>query len=44
MDVEVPFFQPTKYSLEFPFFENKDSDNHIDILGRDDEKYQQYHE
>ena len=31
----MPPFQPSKYSLEFPFFETKDSDNYIDILGRD---------
>ena len=31
----MPSFQPSNYSLEFPFFETKDSDNHIDILGRD---------
>jgi hypothetical protein len=36
MDVDMPSFQPSNYSLEFPFFEKKDSDNHIDILGRDD--------
>ena len=36
MDVDMPPFQPSKYSLEFPFFETKDSDNYIDILGRDD--------
>jgi len=36
MDVDMPSFQPSKYSLEFPFFETKDIDNHIDILGRDD--------
>lgn len=36
MDVDLPPFQPSKYSLEFPFFETKDSDNYIDILGRDD--------
>ena len=36
MDVDMPSFQPSKYSLELPFFEEKDSDKHIDILGRDD--------
>ena len=36
MDVDFPSFDPSRYSLEFPFFELKDSDNHIDILGRDD--------
>ena len=36
MDVDMPPFQPSNYSLEFPFFETKDSDNHLDILGRDD--------
>ncbi len=35
MDVEMPSFQPSNYSLEFPFFEIKDS-HHFDILGRDD--------
>jgi hypothetical protein len=32
----VPSFQRLNYSLEFPFFEEEESDNHIDILGRDD--------
>jgi hypothetical protein len=36
MDVDMPSFEPSSYLLEFPFFETKDSDNHIDILGRDD--------
>lgn len=36
MDVDIPSFDPSKYSLEFPFFETKESDNHIEILGRDD--------
>jgi hypothetical protein len=35
MDVDMPVFQPSNYSLEFPFFETKERDYYIDILGRD---------
>jgi hypothetical protein len=36
MDVGVDSFQPSNYSLEYPFFDSKISDEHIEILGRDD--------
>jgi hypothetical protein len=36
MDADMPYFQPSNYSLEFPFFEKMAKENHIDILGRDD--------
>jgi hypothetical protein len=29
----MPAFQPSKYSLKFPFFEEIESDNHTDIVG-----------
>jgi len=35
MDVDMPPFHPSNYSLEFPFFEAKDRDDDIEILGRD---------
>lgn len=33
MNKDFPSIYP---SLEFPFFENEDSDNHLDLLGRED--------
>jgi hypothetical protein len=36
MDVDFPPFEPSKYKVEFPFFEEKECDNEIQILGRDD--------